>query len=77
MKATKKQSSKQRQGKNNWGGPRKESKLIKKHADKWCRDNGYPINERKRTKYGRNVANSKYCLILATKFHRAFRLEPA
>ena len=24
-----------------------ESRLIKKHADKWCRDNGYPIQRRK------------------------------
>jgi len=25
--------------------------LIQKHADQWCRDNGYPIRKRKRTKY--------------------------
>ena len=33
------------------GGAQKESKLIQKHADQWCRDNGYPIRKRKRTKY--------------------------
>jgi len=33
---------------NNWGGPRKRSKMIKKIQDKWCRDNGYPVIERKR-----------------------------
>ena len=30
-----------------WGGARQESKLIEKHADQWCRDNGYPIQRRK------------------------------
>ena len=29
-----------------WGGSRLESKLIKKYADQWCRDNGYPIQRR-------------------------------
>ncbi len=29
-----------------WGGSRLESKLIKKYADQWCRDNGYPIQQR-------------------------------
>ena len=27
----------------NWGGAREECQMIKKHADKWCRDNGYPV----------------------------------
>ena len=36
-------------GKPNWGGARLESKLIKYYADQWCRDNGYPLQERKRT----------------------------
>ena len=31
----------------NWGGARKESKLIEKHADEWCKDNGYPLLKRK------------------------------
>tara|TARA_R100001594_G_scaffold133493_1_gene174232 strand:+ start:206 stop:367 length:162 start_codon:yes stop_codon:yes gene_type:complete len=30
----------------NWGGARKQSELIKKYADQWCVDNGYPITER-------------------------------
>ena len=28
------------------GGSRLESMLIKKYADQWCRDNGYPIQQR-------------------------------
>ena len=29
-------------------GPGKlESKLINKHADQWCKDNGYPLIKRK------------------------------
>jgi len=31
----------------NRGGARKESKLIEKHADQWCRDNGYPLIKQK------------------------------
>ena len=30
----------------NWGGVRLKSKLIKKYADQWCRDNGYPIEKK-------------------------------
>ena len=30
----------------NWGGAREESMMIKKRADQWCRDNGYPIQKR-------------------------------
>jgi len=30
-----------------WGGRREESMLIKKYADEWCKDNGYPIKTRK------------------------------
>ena len=33
-------------GNTNWGGFREESRLIKKYADQWCRDNGYPIQKR-------------------------------
>ena len=29
------------------GGARKESKLIEKYADQWCKDNGYPLIKRK------------------------------
>ena len=32
---------------NSWGGVREESKVIKYLADKWCKDNGYPIQRRK------------------------------
>ena len=35
------------------GGAQEESKLIKKYADQWCRDNGYPIKKRRRTRYSR------------------------
>ncbi len=51
MTVTKNQSDKQKKEKNNWGGAREESKLIKKYADKWCKDNGYPVRKRKRTRY--------------------------
>ena len=34
-------------GNPNWRGARKESKLIEKHADQWCRDNGYPLIKQK------------------------------
>ena len=33
--------------KNKWGGAREERKQIEKHADQWCKDNGYPIQRRK------------------------------
>ena len=29
------------------GGAQLESKQIEIHADKWCKDNGYPIQKRK------------------------------
>ena len=35
------------------GGAQEESKLIKKYADQWCRDNGYPIKKRRRTGYAK------------------------
>ena len=38
---------KKRPGNPNWGGARLESKLIEKHADQWCKDNGYPLIKRK------------------------------
>ena len=37
------------------GGAREESRLIKKYADQWCRDNGYPVKKRV-IKYGRKKA---------------------
>ena len=37
-------------GNPNWGGARLESKLIKYYADQWCRDNGYPLQEREYNK---------------------------
>ena len=33
--------------KNKHGGDRLDSQMIKKHADQWCRDNGYPIQRKK------------------------------
>ena len=30
-----------------WGGVREESKVIKYLADKWCKENGYPIQTRR------------------------------
>ena len=50
MKVTKKQLDKQKKEKNNWGGAREDSKLIKIYADEWCKDNGYPVRERRKTK---------------------------
>ena len=38
---------KKKPGNPKWGGSQVESKLIKKYADEWCRNNGYPIKERK------------------------------
>tara|TARA_R100001530_G_scaffold119818_1_gene87056 strand:- start:93 stop:248 length:156 start_codon:yes stop_codon:yes gene_type:complete len=29
------------------GGAQLECKVIQKHADQWCRDNGYPIQRRR------------------------------
>jgi hypothetical protein len=33
------------------GGAQEECKVIQKRADDWCRENGYPITKRKRTRY--------------------------
>ena len=52
MTVIKNQSDKQKAEKNkNWGGAREECLVIKKHADEWCKDNGYPVRKRKRTRY--------------------------
>jgi hypothetical protein len=32
------------------GGTQQESMLIKYYADQWCRDNGYPLQERRYNK---------------------------
>ncbi|HAT67325.1 MAG TPA: hypothetical protein DCS66_22470 [Flavobacteriaceae bacterium] len=29
------------------GGAQEESRLIKHYADQWCKDNGYPVQQRK------------------------------
>ena len=46
MKAIKNHSGRLKSVKSKHGGFREESKLIKKYADQWCRDNGYPIQKR-------------------------------
>ena len=35
------------------GGAQEESRRIKKYADQWCRDNGYPITKRRRTRHAK------------------------
>ena len=43
------------------GGAQIESKLIEKHADQWCKDNGYPVQRRRyvyRGKWVKNVDSS-------------------
>ena len=40
-------NEKNKPGNPNWGGNQQESQMIKKRADQWCRDNGYPIQRRK------------------------------
>ena len=42
-----------------WGGSRLESKLIKKYADQWCRDNGYPIQQRQNIIKNKNIKKYK------------------
>jgi len=49
---------------NHWGGIREESKVIEYFANKWCTDNGYPIQRRKwvnksRRKCGRNMSETR------------------
>jgi hypothetical protein len=54
--------NKREPGHPNWGGAREESKLIKKYADQWCRDHGYPIKKRviqRGRKYGQNVSEKR------------------
>ena len=56
--------NKREPGDPNWGGAREESRLIKKYADQWGRDNGYRIRER-RPPYGK--ASKHYGKIEAEK----------
>lgn len=37
------------------GGAQLESKMIEKYADQWCKDNGYPIQKRVRTRYPKKI----------------------
>ena len=39
--------TKERKLKEEKGGSQLESKLIEQQADKWCKNNGYPIQRRK------------------------------
>ena len=38
---------------NSWGGVRNESKVIEAIQDEWCKDNGYPVVKRKRTRHAK------------------------
>ena len=38
---------------NSWGGVRDESKVIEAIQDEWCKDNGYPVVKRKRTRHAK------------------------
>ena len=42
----KNQSDRLMKEKNKHGGARQESMRIKRYADQWCKDNGYPIQKR-------------------------------
>jgi hypothetical protein len=44
---------------NNWGGVREESEVIEYYADKWCKDNGYPVQRRKYVYKGKWIKNKK------------------
>ena len=46
MKVIKSQLDRPKSEKNKHGGAREESRLVKKYADQWCIDNGYPIQKR-------------------------------
>ena len=46
MKATKSLVDKPRKESKQHGGAQAESRLIKKYADEWCKDNGYPVQKR-------------------------------
>ena len=47
---------------NNWGGAREESEVIEYYADKWCKDNGYPVQRRKYVYKGKWIKNKKNSL---------------
>ena len=44
------------------GGFMEESKSIKHHADKWCKDNNYPPNKRKRINSKKSYLSSNFIL---------------
>ena len=46
--------------KNKRGSTPLESQMIKKHADQWCRDNGYPIQRKKYWQKRRWTHNRNY-----------------
>ena len=46
--------------KNKKSGNQQESQMIKKHADQWCRDNGYPIQRKKYWQKRRWTHNRNY-----------------
>ena len=46
MKVTKSRLDKPTKEKNKHGGAQEECQMIKKRADQWCMDNGYPLQER-------------------------------
>jgi len=35
-------------GNPSWRPNKEEVKLIKKYADQWCKDNGYPVPKKKK-----------------------------
>ena len=45
MKVIKSQLDRPKSEKNKHGGAQEESRIIKKHADRWCKDNGYPLQK--------------------------------
>ena len=46
--------------KNKKGGAQLESKLIEQQADKWCKDNDYPLQKRKYVYRGKWRLNDDY-----------------
>ena len=46
------------------GGPTEESMLIKYYADEWCRDNGYPLQERSRKRDYKTVSKRPSSAVL-------------
>ena len=46
------------------GGPTEDSMLIKYYADEWCRDNGYPLQERSRKRHYKTVSKRPSSAVL-------------